>query len=145
MKKIKIKDYLGDEIEGDWNEKFYNSKIDETKRIYINGEEVFIKNEDVTSISTEEKASKQVLENYFTKLNMQEKEEILAFLSANLKKEHNNEDDLYINTFKIKSIQFLIVEEFKKNDFDNKVKCFTRMKNDYFNQKNLAETNNWHN
>lgn len=144
MKNIKIKDYLGNEIEGNWNEKFYSSNVEGTKRIYVDNEEILIKNEDITSIGTEETASKQVIENYFAKLSMQEREELLTFLSINLKKEHNKEDNLYTNTFKSGSTQYLIVEEFKKNDFDNKVKCFTNMKNDYFQQKYLEETGKWH-
>lgn len=144
MKNIKIKDYLGNEIEGNWNEKFYSSNVEGTKRIYVDNEEILIKNEDITSIGTEETASKQVIENYFAKLSMQEREELLTFLSINLKKEHNKEDNLYTNAFKSGSTQYLIVEEFKKNDFDNKVKCFTNMKNDYFQQKYLEETGKWH-
>ena len=144
MKNIKVKDYLGNEIEGIWNGKFYSSKIEGTKRIYVDNKEILIKNEDVSSIGTEEKASKQVMENYFTKLNMQEREELLTFLSSNLKKEHNKENNTYENIFKTGSIQYLIVEEFKKNDFDNKVRCFTSLKNDYLHQKHLEETGNWH-
>ena len=145
MKNIKIKDYLGNELEGNWNEKFYSSKVEGTKRIYVDNKEVLINDEDVNKIGTTETASKQVIKNYFTKLDMQEREELLTFLSINLKKEHNKEDNLYLNTFDANSVQYLIVEEFKKNDFDNKVKCFTRMKNDYFNQKHLEETGKWHN
>lgn len=145
MKNIKILDYLGNKIEGNWNEKFYSSKIEGTKRIYVDNREILIKNEDVASIGTEEKASKQVVENYFTKLNTEEQEEILKYLSVNLQKEYKKEVNLYINTFKKDSKEYLLIEEFKKNNFENKVKIFTSIKNDYFNQKNLEDTGNWHN
>lgn len=145
MKNIKVIDYLGKEFEGNWNEKIYSSNIDGTKRIYIDNVEVLIKNEDIEQIGNTEKASKQVVENYFSKLNTEEREELLKYISVNLQKEYKKEDNLYVNTFNKDSKQYLLIEEFKKNDFENKVKIFTSMKNDYFNQKNLEATGNWHN
>lgn len=144
MKNIKIKDYLGNNIEGNWNEKFYGSKIEGTKRIYLDNKEVLIKNEDVEKIGNSEKASSQVVDNYFSKLNMQEKEEILRYLSTNLQKENKKENDLYVNTFNRDSFQYLLIEEFKKMDFENKIKCFVSIKNDYFHQKDLISTGKWH-
>lgn len=145
MKDIKIKDYLGTEVEGKWNGKIYNSKIEGTKRIYINNTEVLIKNEDVEKISNINESIKQVIDNYFTKLNTQEREELLTYLSSNLQKEYKKEYNLYVNNFKDNSITYLLVEEFKKLDFNDKVDCFKNLKADYFNQKNLEETGNWHN
>lgn len=145
MKNIRIIDYLGNEFDGSWNEKFYSSKINGTKRIYIDNTEVIIKNEDVDKIGNADKANRQVIDNYFSKLNTLEREETLKFLSENLQKEYKKENDLYINIFIKNSNQYLLVEEFKKLDFENKVKSFTNMKNDYLNQKNLEATGNWHN
>lgn len=145
MKNIKVVDYLGKEMEGNWNEKFYSSRIEGTKRIYIDNVEVLIKNEDVEKIGNVEKANKQVIENYFAKLTMEQREEILKYLSINLQKEYKKEENIYTNNFEANSLQFLLVENFKKLEFDTKVKTFTCMKNDYFHQKDLISTGNWHN
>lgn len=145
MKNIKVTDYLGKEFEGNWNEKFYSSKIEGTKRIYVDNVEVLIKNEDVEKIGNVEKANRQVADNYFSKLNTQEREEVLKYMSINLQKEYKKEDNLYVNTFNKDSKQYLLIEEFNKNNFENKVKIFTDLKSDYFNQKHLESTGNWHN
>lgn len=145
MKSIKIKDYLGNEIEGNWNEKFYSSKMENTKRIYVNNKEVIIKNEDIEKISTTETAGKNVINNYFSKLNMEERAEVLTYLSTNLQKEYKKETNLYVNEFEKNSNKYLLVEEFKKLDFETKVQSFTRMKDDYKHQKSLEESGNWHN
>ena len=145
MKSIKIKDYLGNEIEGNWNEKFYSSKMENTKRIYVNNKEVIIKNEDIEKISTTETAGKNVINNYFSKLNMEERAEVLTYLSTNLQKEYKKETNLYVNEFEKNSNKYLLVEEFKKLDLETKVQSFTRMKDDYKHQKSLEESGNWHN
>lgn len=145
MRNIKINDYLGNEFEGNWNEKFYSSKIENTKRIYVDNKEVIIKNEDIEKISTTEKAGKNVINNYFSKLNMEEKAEVLTYLSTNLQKEYKKENNLYTNEFEKDSNKYLLVEEFKKLDFETKVQSFTRMKDDYKHQKSLEESGNWHN
>ena len=145
MKSIKIKDYLGNEIEGNWNEKFYSSKMENTKRICVNNKEVIIKNEDIEKISTTETAGKNVINNYFSKLNMEERAEVLTYLSTNLQKEYKKETNLYVNEFEKNSNKYLLVEEFKKLDFETKVQSFTRMKDDYKHQKSLEESGNWHN
>ena len=145
MKSIKIKDYLGNEIEGNWNEKFYSSKMENTKRIYVNNKEVIIKNEDIEKISTTETAGKNVINNYFSKLNMEERAEVLTYLSTNLQQEQKKETNLYVNEFEKNSNKYLLVEEFKKLDFETKVQSFTRMKDDYKHQKSLEESGNWHN
>lgn len=145
MRNIKINDYLGNEIEGNWNEKFYSSKIENTKRIYVDNKEVIIKNEDIEKIGTTEKAGKNVINNYFSKLNMEERVEVLTYLSTNLQKEYKKETNLYINEFEKNSNKYLLVEEFKKLNFEAKVQSFTRMKNDYKHQKSLEESGNWHN
>lgn len=140
MENIKIKDYLGNKFEGNWNGKFYSSNISETKRIYINNKVVIIKNEDVDKIAPIDKANSQVIYNYFSKLNTAEREELLTYLSINLKKEHLKENNLYVNNFENTSITYLLVEDFKKMDFENKVKCFSSLKNDYYNQKSLEQS-----
>lgn len=145
MKNIKVIDYLGKEIEGSWNEKFYSSKIENTKRIYIDNVEVLIKDEDVEKIGDTKKANRQVIENYFSKLNMEQREKILKYLSINLQKEYKKEENLYINEFENNSLQYLLTENFKNLDFDTKVKTFTNMKNDYFHQKDLIASGKWHN
>ena len=145
MKSIKIKDYLGNEIEGNWNEKFYSSKMENTKRIYVNNKEVIIKNEDIEKISTTETAGKNVINNYFSKLNIEERAEVLTYLSTNLQKEYKKETNLYVNEFEKNSNKYLLVEEFKKLDLETKVQSFTRMKDDYKHQKSLEESGNWHN
>ncbi|WP_099467797.1 hypothetical protein [Konateibacter massiliensis] len=52
-RKIKIKDYLGDEYQGSWNGKEYSSKFSDGKdlvRIYIDDEEVHVERKELDKI-----------------------------------------------------------------------------------------------
>lgn len=145
MKSLKIVDYNGKEIEGSWNGKIYPSKIEDTKRIYINNAEVIITNIEANKI-TNNTVEQQSAEYYFNKLNLEERAEILEYLSINALKESRKETtDLYINNFEKNSNKYLLVETFKVLSLEDKAKLFKNLKNDYLTAKSLENSSNWHN
>lgn len=145
MKNLKIVDYNGKEIEGNWNGKIYPSKIENTKRIYINNAEVIITNTEADKI-TNNTVEQQSTEYYFNKLDLEERAEILEYLSINALKESRKETtDLYINNFEKNSSKYLLVETFKVLSLEDKAKLFKNLKNDYLTAKSLENSGNWHN
>ena len=145
MKNLKIVDYNGKEIEGNWNGKIYPSKIENTKRIYINNAEVIITNTEADKI-TNNTVEQQSTEYYFNKLDLEERAEILEYLSINALKESRKETtDLYINNFEKNSNKYLLVETFKVLSLEDKAKLFKNLKNDYLTAKSLENSGNWHN
>lgn len=91
MKTISITNWKGNKYEGEWNEKFYSSKIEghnELFRIYINNESYHITSEERERIENslnktkveKDNASIALIKNEFEKLDKEAKEKLLNYL-----------------------------------------------------------------
>lgn len=91
---VKINNYKGNEFEGDWNEKFYESNLDDKTlfRVYINNRPYHITKEEKERILEKISTNKIDMDNYrigiikeeFSKLDKKAKELLLQYLSETI-------------------------------------------------------------
>lgn len=96
MKRIKVKNWKGNEYEGEWNEKFYEAQVEGDKtgiyRIYINNERIHITEEEKEKIIKEIAGNKieednqriRIIKEEFRKLDKKAKELLIEYLQDNM-------------------------------------------------------------
>ena len=93
MKKISVKNWQGKEVNGEWNEKFYDSQLDDKTliRIYVDNKRWHITKEEQEKLIKESSSNKIDEDNYrigiiienFMKLDIKAREMLLEHLSNN--------------------------------------------------------------